>query len=362
MAVREPHSLPSGVTLVVIPCLNEAAHIESVLAKITAEMQRLNLRIVVADGGSVDGTRDILVRLATQNRNFIPMDNPKRIQSAAVNTAVCKYGGDAQFLIRVDAHGSYPDHYCEQLLEVQSRTHADSVVVSMQTVGHTCFERAAAAAQNSTLGNGGAAHRNEARGSWVDHGHHALMTMEAFTAVGGYDETFSHNEDVELDARLKAAGFHIYLSGETQIVYYPRGSMTGLFQQYFKIGQGRARNFLQHDIPFRVRHIILVAIGPILCLALLAPLATIFAVPAFLWALLCLSFGVVLGIREQDGCAAASGFAAMAMQVGWSFGFIRGLCGGLIRKRRRTGAAGDHGRAAQTADALAARSKANRTN
>jgi NADH:ubiquinone oxidoreductase subunit 5 (subunit L)/multisubunit Na+/H+ antiporter MnhA subunit len=39
---------------------------------------------------------------------------------------------------------------------------------------------------------------------WIDHGHHALFKTTAFLAAGGYDESFSHNEDAEFDARLAA--------------------------------------------------------------------------------------------------------------------------------------------------------------
>ena len=34
------------------------------------------------------------------------------------------------------------------------------------------------------------------------------MRIAAFSDVGGYDESFSHNEDAELDHRLNVAGFH----------------------------------------------------------------------------------------------------------------------------------------------------------
>lgn len=67
----------------------------------------------------------------------------------------------------------------------------------------------------------------------------------------------------------------------------------------------------------------------------LAPLAGIFAVPALAWALLCLGYGVVIGLRLQDPCAAAAGVAAMAMQAGWSFGFFRGLIAELLQRRKR---------------------------
>jgi succinoglycan biosynthesis protein ExoA len=211
------------------------------------------------------------------------------------------------------------------LLDVQSRTLADSVVVAMQAEGTTCIQRAAAVAQNSILGNGGSLHRNQTRDRWVDHGHHALIKMDAFNAVGGYDESFSHNEDVELDNRFSAKGFRIFLTGEVIVTYYPRRSIIGSFKQYFNIGQGRARNFLKHRRRAALRHLVLAAIAPLLCLALLTPFSAIFAIPALAWILACLAYGSILGARLGDPCAMASGIVAMAMQAGWSFGFFNGL-------------------------------------
>lgn len=321
---REPQDA-NGPVLVVIPCLNEENHIEQVITRLAAEAERIDMMIVAADGGSTDQTRLIVQRLMRSNPRIVLMDNPKRIQAAGINAAVRRYGQGARFLIRTDAHASYSDRYCETLLNVRARTLADSVVVSMRTVGSTCFQRAAAAAQNSRLGNGGSAHRNHGADRWVDHGHHALMTMEAFKTAGGYDERFSHNEDAELDNRLTARGYRIYLTGEAQVTYYPRGSITGLFWQYFNIGRGRARNFLKHRKNAKLRHLALAAVAPALCLTLLAPFAGLFAVPALTWALLCIGYGIVLGVRLGDLCAAAAGFAAIAMQAGWSLGFFNEL-------------------------------------
>jgi succinoglycan biosynthesis protein ExoA len=331
--------------LVVIPCLNEEKHIEGVVGGILAEADRIAMTIVVADGGSVDGTRAIVERLAGRNGDIVLLDNPKKIQSAALNLAVRRYGDDASHLLRVDAHAGYPERYCERLLAVQAGTGADSVVVGMRTEGRSCFERAAAAAQNSVLGNGGSAHRNATIGRWVDHGHHALMTLAAFKAVGGYDETFSHNEDVELDLRFKESGYRIFLIGGMSIVYYPRRNPVALFKQYFKIGRGRARNVLKHRRHTKLRHLILAAIAPTLCLILLTPLSAIFAAPALVWALLCLGYGALIGARLRDFCAAGAGIAAMATQTGWSFGFHAGLAGGL---RAVIGARGGRGAAPQS--------------
>jgi succinoglycan biosynthesis protein ExoA len=311
--------------LVVIPCLNEEKYIEKVLASLATECDRINLNIVVADGGSTDQTRTLVHRLALLSPRITLMDNPKRIQAAAMNDAVRQYGADARFIIRVDAHATYPDHFCAKLLAARARTNADSVVVSMHAAGSTCLQRAAAAAQNSLLGNGGSAHRNRSEGRWVDHGHHALMTTAAFKAVGGYDEAFSHNEDAELDVRLTKSGFRIYLIGDVQVTYYPRDSLAGLFWQYFNIGRGRARNFLKHRKNAKFRHLILAAVAPVVCIVGFFPLSPIFALPALLWTFICLGYGLVLGFRLRDRCASAAGVAAMITQAGWSFGFFREL-------------------------------------
>src|SRR5262249_58872642 len=67
------------------------------------------------------------------------------------------------------------------------------------------------------------------------------MTIRAFNAVRGYDDSFSHVEDVVLDIRLRAAGFAIFLTGEVEVAYYPRRTMAALFRQYRNVGRGRAQ-------------------------------------------------------------------------------------------------------------------------
>jgi succinoglycan biosynthesis protein ExoA len=334
----QSHPLSSAArksVLVVVPCFNEETHIEQVVTALAAEADHIDLRVVVADGGSTDRTCQIITQMMLVHPNVILLNNPRRIQAAGINAAVQRYGDGTEFLVRADAHASYPKRFCESLLKVQASTKADSVVVSMRAVGSTCFQRASAAAQNSFLGNGGSAHRNATSGRWVDHGHHALMTIEAFRTIGGYDETFSHNEDAELDNRLTSDGWRIYLTGSPEITYYPRRSVAALFRQYYYIGIGRARNLLKHRKNAKLRHLVLAGVIPALGLAVLEPISIIFVIPALAWASLCIGYGIILGARHSSWCAAAAGFAAMAMQIGWSIGFFRGLLAVLLQANLR---------------------------
>ena len=106
---------------------------------LAAEADRVDLKIIVADGGSSDQTRAIVQRLMRSNPRIALMDNPGRIQAAGINAAVRHYGRSARFIIRADAHASYPKRYCETLLNVRTRTQANSVVVGMHTVGSTAL-------------------------------------------------------------------------------------------------------------------------------------------------------------------------------------------------------------------------------
>lgn len=309
--------------LIVIPCLNEAAHLEKLVAQLLATTQHLNRKIVIADGESTDGTLTIARNLAATHPEVAYIHNTKRIQSAAVNLAVATFGDDFDYLIRIDAHSDYPENYCDALLFDAVQTQAQSVVVSMDTIGKSGFQKAVAAAQNSKLGNGGSAHRNTSKeGKWVEHGHHALMTIAAFRSVGGYDEAFSHNEDAELDYRLTKAGHKIWLTAQTGLTYYPRSTATALFRQYFKFGYGRARTIFKHCIKPQPRQMAPLVIAPALALFILSTIfGRILALPLIIWTAICLMYGLSLAKRAKDASLIPSGFAIMIMHMAWSLGF-----------------------------------------
>ncbi len=313
--------------IAVIPCLNEEEHLEKLVENLVSNTNDLSIHIIIADGGSADKTPAIAKALADKHGNVSYLHNPKKIQSAAVNLAVKTYGGDATYLIRLDAHAKYPDNYCQMLVGEQKETGADSVVVSMNTIGKTPFQKAVAAAQNSKLGNGGAPHRLiEQDGKWVDHGHHALMMISSFQNASGYDEDFSHNEDFELDYRLRNSGNKIWLTGKVDLIYYPRTKPSSLFRQYYNFGSGVAKMILKHNLRPRIRQMIPAAIAPAALFALLlSPIFPIASAPISIWILFCLVYGALLAFKAKKLSVATSGVAAMIMHMAWSIGFWKGM-------------------------------------
>jgi succinoglycan biosynthesis protein ExoA len=321
MRIEKTNAMPALPCMVVIPCLNEAAHIGALIDRLSPSAERFDLKIVVVDGGSTDGTQEIVETSAATNPRVSLLHNARKIQSAAVNLAVEKFGDQFESLIRIDAHGDYPGDYCDRLIEDAEATGAESVVVSMATEGFGAFQKATAMAQNSRLGNGGSPHRHGAEGHWTDHGHHAFMRVSAFRSVGGYDESFSHNEDAELDYRLRAAGHRIWMTDKTFMVYYPRASASALFRQYLGYGRGRARNILKHRAMPKIRQMIPLMVFPVVAGMSLAFLNLAALIPAGLWAAACLGYGVWMAVSQRNPYGPLVGFSAMIMHLAWSAGF-----------------------------------------
>ena len=78
--------------LIIIPCLNEAMHIESLLDTLRPSAERLSAYIAVMDGGSSDGTPAIVARYAKHHPCVVLLQNSKRLQSAAINHVVNTFG------------------------------------------------------------------------------------------------------------------------------------------------------------------------------------------------------------------------------------------------------------------------------
>lgn len=315
---------------IIVPVLNEEHFLAGALASLVGRDMNIDYEILVMDGGSTDLTSRIAELLSVGNQRIKLIPNKKRLQSAAVNLGARIADARSSYLLRADCHAHYPPNFISRCIEAARRHGVASVVVPMQTIGFPCFQKAVAAVQNSWMGNGGSAHRRNRPSGVVDHGHHALFDRDIFLSLGGYDETFSHNEDAEYDLRLVRAGYKIWMAGEAAITYFPRDSVSALAAQYFKYGSGRAATFLKHDAPLKTRQMLPVA-AVVLCLITMA--AGLFnpwgLIVPFTYFLGCEVVGLGLAMREKSVCVAFfGGVAAMTMHMAWAAGFLWGITQG----------------------------------
>ena len=245
-AVARGEVTPAGqcpvdpATVVVgIPTLNEKPHIEACVRGLIGDDPWMReVAVVIADGGSMDGTQDVVRGLLGEFPNLRLLANPKRLQAAALNLIVAEAATAAHaFLVRCDAHAIYPSGYVRDTVERLARLEGDVAAVAtvMDAQGTGGFGRAAAWAVDTSLGSGGSAHRGGRRSGFVEHGHHAAFRLDWFRRVGGYDESFRHNEDAELDHRLRDAGARIWLAAGLRLGYRVRESIGELAAQYLQL-------------------------------------------------------------------------------------------------------------------------------
>jgi succinoglycan biosynthesis protein ExoA len=322
---------PKPFVSIVMPALNEEDYIEAAIRSVLPRSGCVEYELLVMDGGSTDGTSAIVGAMSAQNPRIKFIRNPRRIQSAAMNIAAREADPRAKYLLRADCHADYPPAFAERTVAALREMDAASVVVTMHSQGRGCMQQAIAAASNSRLGNGGSAHRRAGGSAFVEHGHHAAFDRETYLALGGYDESFRHNEDAEYDQRLVESGGRIYLLGDLAIGYFPRAGLASLARQYRNYGWGRANTLLKHRARPRLRQLLPVAIllGNVGAAALSLFELWFLAVP-LLYAALCCGWGLALAVKAGAVCPALSGPAAMVMHMSWAFGFLSRFAGGVL--------------------------------
>lgn len=312
----------SRTVAIIIPTLDEADHIGALLEDFRRQGPSV-VEIIVTDGGSSDGTREIVEAMAAHDPRIRLIDNPARLQAAGFNLAAAQASPEVDTLVRVDAHAIYPADFVETLLAEQAVSGAESVVNRLQSVGTGGFQIAVAAASNSIFGTGGAAHRQGAPSGYIDHGHHALFDRATFLSLGGYDEAFAANEDAEYDVRLRGAGGRIWFTNQADIAYFPRRSPKALARQYYRYGAGRAQTLLRHDEPLRWRQrvpaLLLVVLAVSLLLAALSP--SLLAIPTAYGAGV-VAATLILMLQERRLCVAGALLALPIMHLAWGAGFL----------------------------------------
>ena len=80
--------MSAGGCVVVVPTLNEAAHIDGLIEGLLADAAlKKGAKVWIVDGGSTDGTREIVNRWSARDSRVELVDNPARTQANACNLA-----------------------------------------------------------------------------------------------------------------------------------------------------------------------------------------------------------------------------------------------------------------------------------
>ena len=230
-------------------------YIQACLGSILAQdLSPEEFEIIVADGMSDDGTRDILKQLAEKAPRLRVIDNPGRIVSTGLNAALRAARG--AIIARMDAHTEYASDYLRQCLVVLRETNADNVGGPARTKSMGYVQSAICAAYHSAFAVGGARFHQVEYEGYVDTVPFGCWPREVVDQIGFFDEELIRNQDDEFNLRLTRMGGKIWQSPQIKSWYKPRESLKALFRQYLQYGYWKVRVIQKHKLPASVRHLV----------------------------------------------------------------------------------------------------------
>jgi succinoglycan biosynthesis protein ExoA len=315
---------------VIAPCFNEAQFIESFVRNVfLQEIGDFSIELLVADGISDDGTRQILNSLTERYASLKLIDNPKKIVSSGLNKAILEATGS--IIIRMDVHTSYAPDYLLQCVAGLKDGGTDCVGGSwnVHVSKDNIVSRSIALAFKSRIGSGNASSRQKEFTGPVDSVYLGAWRKDTLISIGMFDENLVRNQDDELCLRLRLSGKKVWQLAKIKSVYYPRTTLRKLFLQWFQYGFWRPVVIKKHSVPGAFRQlipsafVISIVIGFVWFLAVKSawPLLILLSV----YALLVIFSNKLQFPKENIGIVGVMTIAVFLIHISYGIGFIWGL-------------------------------------
>lgn len=316
---------------VVVPCRNESHHIEACVRSILGqERPPEGIEVIVVDGISDDGTREILDSLVKEHPELRVVDNPRRITPCAMNVGIREARG--RYIAILGAHCQYAPNYLSICVALfHEHPEVSCVGGPAVSTGKGLFGQAVAAAMSHPVGIGNAKHRYPTYEGYAEGACYPVFRREVFDKIGFYDEMLVRNQDDELNYRLAKHGEKVFISPRARYSYFIRETPSRLFLQYFEYGYWRVAVLRKHRIPASFRHIVPPLFMAVMLLSVLVGLSlsewwrlTAAAIP-MLYGVTLLTVGVMQSHKTGWRVAGLFPVAAAIMHVAYAMGFVRGL-------------------------------------
>lgn len=233
---------------IIVPCRNESRYIGAFIDSVDSmDVAGLDCELIIADGMSDDGTREILDRVVRDNRTGFEVkviDNPEKIVSAGLNAAIhCARG---EVILRMDVHTQYASDYIQCCVRVLQETGCDNVGGSWQARGNGYIGSAIAAAFRSRFCVGSGRTHDAQYEGLVNTVYLGCWSRSVFDRVGLFDPRLVRNQDDEFNLRLILAGGKVWQSPRIVSCYRSRSSFRKLFRQYFQYGLWKVAVIQKH--------------------------------------------------------------------------------------------------------------------
>jgi glycosyltransferase involved in cell wall biosynthesis len=322
---------------ILVPCRNEARAIERCIENLYAfASPEGGFEVIVIDGMSDDGTREILQTLQQRYSNLTVLDNPARFVSSGMNLGIAQALGE--YIVRADVRCLHPPTYLLDLLALHQKTGADNVGGVLIPISEDRYiPKSIRLSYKSKIAMGGALRdRGDFEGE-TDTVYGGCFKKETLLKIGLYDCEMVRNQDDELSFRLRKAGGKIIQSGRIKVQYAPRGTYSQLYKQFSQYGYWKVAVIQKHPNQASLRHFLpLGLVVGFITLSASVPFCT----GSALWLIgytafyLLAIFGESVRISAQYGMVFAPGIgvAIFLIHIGFGLGFFFGILNRLMKR------------------------------
>jgi succinoglycan biosynthesis protein ExoA len=217
---------------VIVPCREEKGYIAKALRAVLAnDWPSDRMEVLVVDGVSNDGTRDIVAEIGARDPRVRLVDNAGLFAGSAMRVGVA--AGRGEYVVRVDAHAERPPHYVKTGVAILEQNPAIWAVGGpVDRVATLEPGRFISAVISNIFATGNTPARIGGREGPIDAVAYPVWRREVLDRLGDFDDTLARNEDDDYFYRIRRAGGKIYQSQKMRAKYFVRGSVRQLLRQY----------------------------------------------------------------------------------------------------------------------------------